>query len=155
MDSTWTTFLTAALIVGAVAWLGALLWIEVASTRVRSRNDHAAAVQVMGRCGQLTKLLAIPGALVILASGIWLLRETSRSLEGDWWIAACLGLWLVAFVGSTLLRAPECRNIVRLAAEHGPEEEDVRWRTRRVLLLARGELLLLAVGIALAIIQPS
>jgi glucose/arabinose dehydrogenase len=156
MNSTGNQAVLLLLILGVAAWAGAVLAIQVRASRGRAREDHIDALRLARADRRATRAFALPGALVVLAAGAWLLRDTDLALTEDWWTAACLGLWIVAFAGSTLLRAPECSNIIK----HGGDDptslddeasEDIRWRMRRVLLLERGELLLIAVGIALAI----
>jgi hypothetical protein len=156
MDLSWYTVGVFALGVAATVWLLALVGYEAIGERFPVRTDADVAATYAGTLGTATKRYALPGGSLVLGLGIWLvLASDSISLEGDWWVGACLGLWIVAFVGSTLTRAPECGNIVRLSRAEDVDEEDVRWRTRRLRLLARGETLLLVVGIVLAVVQPA
>lgn len=142
-------------IVGVVGWVGTLLAFDVVGTRVRARADHAQAVTFAADHALLTRAVAVPGALVVLLTGGWLMRESDLQLGRDWWLGTGIGAWIVAFLGSTMLRGPALARVVRLAAEHGPDDEDVRWRLRQVLLIARGELLLLVVALVVMVLTPT
>lgn len=54
-----------------------------------------------------------------------------------------------------MMRGPALARVVKLAAAHGAGDEDVRWRLRQVLLVARGELLLLTVVLVLMVLTPT
>jgi hypothetical protein len=142
-------------VAGAIAWIGSVLALEVVGTRIRAREDHAGAVAFAGDHAFFTRAVALPGSLVLLLSGGWLMHDLHLHLGSSWWLGAGIGAWIVAFLGSTMLRGPQLARVVKLAAEHGADDEDVRWRTRQVLLVARGELLLLTVALALMVLRPT
>jgi hypothetical protein len=142
-------------VAGAIAWIGSVLVLTVVGTRVRSRDDHDAAIAFAGRHARFTRAVALPGSLVLLLSGGWLAHDLDLHLGTNWWLGAGIGAWIVAFLGSTMLRGPQLARVVKLAAERGADDEDVRWRTRQVLLVARGELLLLTVALVLMVLQPT
>ena len=61
----------------------------------------------------------------------------------------------MAFLGSTLLRAPQLSRAAALAQTRGADDEDVQWRIRQVDLTSRGELLLLVVAVVVVVIRPA
>lgn len=140
---------------GAIAWILAVVALELLGTRMRRRGDAASAVTFAQRQARFTRIVALPGSLLLLLSGGWLMHDSGRSLSGSWWLGAGIALWLVAFLGSLMWRGPRLVRAVQAADEHGGDSEDVRWRIRQVLLLGRGELLLLAVALALMLVQPN
>jgi hypothetical protein len=142
-------------VAGAVAWLGSLLAIEVIGTRVRARGDHDVAIAFAGDYAFFTRAVALPGSLALLLSGGWLMHDADLKLASSWWLGAGIGAWIVAFLVSTMLRGPQLARIVKLAGELGADAEEDRWRLRQVLLVTRGELLLLTVALALMVLQPT
>ena len=101
------------------------------------------------------RAVALPGSLAVLLSGGWLMQDSGLEIGEAWWLGSGIGIWAVAFLGSTMLRGPQLARAVAVAAEVGPEDEDVRWRIRQVRLIARGELMLLCVALAVMVLTPS
>lgn len=155
MDVSLYDGVTALHVAAAVAWIGTVAVLELLGLRVRARGDAHAAVAFAADRGWVGRVLALPGALVLLISGGWLAQDGDVELDQAWWLGSGIGLWLVAFLGSAMLRGPEARRIVALAAQLGADAEEVRWRVWRVTLLQRGELLLLVVALMLMVLQPS
>lgn len=139
---------------GVLAWLGVVLVMDLLGSRVRAREDAEAAVAFAVDYGWVTRTVALPAAIALLLSGGWLMQDSNLRLREQWWLGTGIGVWAVAFLGSTMLRGGECARIGRQAAELGAHDEDVRWRIRRVLLIARGELLLLTVAFVVMTLQP-
>lgn len=154
VDITLAAVVLAAHVLAAAIWLGTVAGIELLGARVRARGSATEIVQFVGDAGIASRWSALPAALVVLLAGGWLLQDGGYELADQWWLGAGLGLWIVAFLGSTMLRGPQAARMTRLAAEHGADAEDVQWRARRVLLLGRGELLVVAVALVLMVIKP-
>jgi len=156
MDEPLHLALFVIVVLAAAGWAVSLLVVEVVGTNVRARGDGDAAVAFAARFQRVTRLVTMPCAFASLLAGAWLVRDHADwALDEDWWIGACLATWLVAFCGSTMLRAARLQHLVASTAKHGADSEDVRWRLRQVLLIGRGELLLLGVAIALLALRPS
>jgi len=155
MDISLYQSIVALHVVAIAAWFGTALTFAVIGTRVRGRGDDAATVAFLGDTGWVSRAVTLPAAVVALLSGGYLMGDAKLGLGANWWLAAGISLWLVAFLGGTMSRGAECARITRLAAAEEVDAEDVRWRARRVLLLARGELLLLAIALFLMVTQPS
>lgn len=142
------------LVVGLLAWGGAAIDAELRGTRARRSSDPHARTAVAAVLARRAGFVLVPGALLALTGGVMLVSARDASFD-DWWTGACLGAWLVAFFGSAQLRPSRLRRLLASAEEHGTDTEDVRWRLRQVLLVGRGELLLLAVAVAVLVAQPS
>lgn len=141
-------------VLGWAVWLGVVVAIAVFGTRVRARGDANAIVAFVADAGFVGLTVVLPAALLVVVSGGWLAVDADLDFGDTWWLPACMSLWLVAMLGSTAVRPPQALKMTTLAKEHGVEEEDVQWRARRVLLLARGEALLVAVALTLFVIRP-
>lgn len=142
-------------VAAAVAWIGSVLAFEVLGVRQRRRGDAAEGVAFAADHAFFTRAVALPGALALLLSGGWLMGDSGLDVGESWWVGAGIGIWIVAFLGSTMLRGPHLARAVKLAAEMGADAEDVRWRIRQVRLVTRGELLLLTVALVLMVLTPS
>ena len=155
MDANLQSTLFVIFVIATSAWLGAVAATAGFGARVRAVGDADQVVAYASRFARITTLVALPAACIVLASGGAYVLGREMTIAQDWWIGTALGAWIVAMLGSTLLRAPQLSRAVLLAGEHGAEDEDVRWRIRQVTLVVRGELLLLSVAALVLIIQPA
>jgi hypothetical protein len=154
MDISATSLVVALHVIATIAWIGTVLTIATLGGRVRVKGTPEQAVALFGNLGWMSRVLALPGSIITLLAGGWLLQDGGYSLSQDWWIGTGIGAWIIAFLGSTMLRGPECTRIVTLAAEKGADEEDVQWRIQRIVFLARGESLLLLVAVVVMVVRP-
>lgn len=154
VNVTLVSVIVALHVLGAAVWLGGVAAAEQIGARTRRRAGADATVRFVADYGITSRRLILPASLVVLLSGGWLMQELGYKMSQQWWLGAGMGLWLVAFLGSTMLRGPQAKRMQALATQHGAAAEDVQWRARRVLLLARGELLLVTVALVLMVIKP-
>jgi uncharacterized membrane protein len=73
---------------------------------------------------------------------------------GQTWIVLGLAGFLFSAVLGTTFLGPETGRLSRLGAERGPDHPDVQSRIRRVLLLARIELVVLIAVILDMVLKP-
>lgn len=154
MHITASSLVVALHVIATIAWIGTVVTIATLGGRVRTNGTPEQAVSLFGNLGWMSRILALPGSIVALLAGGWLLHDGGYSPSQDWWVGTGIGAWLVCFLGSTMLRGPECSRIVTLAAEKGVDDEDVQWRMQRVVFLARGESLLLLVAVIVMVVRP-
>ncbi len=155
MDSTLQTVLVVLVAASAAAWICVVAATAGWGARVRARDDADAVVAYAKRIATLSRVVALPAAFVAMAAGGWYVTDRNLSFAEHWWIGTGVGAWIVAFFGSTLLRAPQLRRAVALSAQHGADDEDVQWRIRQVDLTSRGELLLLVVAAVVLVVRPA
>lgn len=139
---------------GAAIWVAAVAWTTLQGALVRARGDADAAVAWGALHARVTRLIAVPAALLTLATGIAWVREHDLGIDPNWWIGTGIGAWAVCFLGSTLPRGSALARAVTQAGDEGAQSEDVRWQLRQASLIARGELLLLVVAIVVIALTP-
>lgn len=148
-------------IVGAVLIGAGLIGVFVSDLRSRQLRDLAPFAEAVRNIAVFYDGLVVPGALLLLASGTWLIAE----FHGGWaalrepWIAGMVGLFAFEFVeGNTVTRAyfTRLRRVTRAALAAGaitPELE--RARGERVPTFTHFlDLPILLVIIALGAMRP-
>ena len=155
MDSTLQTVLVAVAAIAALAWIAVVAATAGFGMRVRGGDDAGAVVSYAARMASLSRFVALPAAIVAAAAGGWYVADRNLAIEANWWIGTAIGAWVVAFFGSTALRAAQLAHAVRLSGSAGADDEDVQWRIRQVDLTARGELLLLVVAVVVVVLRPA
>ncbi|MCW2927781.1 MAG: hypothetical protein JWM86_1749 [Thermoleophilia bacterium] len=155
MDSPLQTALLIATALASATWIVAVAWSAGRGAQVRSKGSAQDVVDYAGTDARISSRVAIPAALIALATGVWLVAAADLDIRSHWYVGTALGAWPVAFLGSTALRGAQLKQAHDIAAKQGAEDEDVRWRIRQVTLITRGELMLLLVAAAVVIIQPA
>src|SRR5690606_31204554 len=116
-------------LLGAITWIVTVVVLEVAGTRVRAAAAGEQTVAFAHRQARVAGWITFPAALLAIGMGTWIVRGSADyAISSHWWIGSLLGFWIVAMVGSLLLRAPRLRAVIASAEAHGVDEEDVRWR---------------------------
>ncbi len=155
MDSTLQIILVALVAAASAAWILVVATTAGWGMHVRSGDDPAAVVNYARRVGKLSLLVALPAALIAAGAGTWYIADRDLKLVDNWWLGTAIGAWIVAFFGSTMLRAPQLQRAVLVSTQQGADDEDVQWRIRQVDLTSRGELVLLLVAAVVLVIRPS
>jgi hypothetical protein len=155
MDSTLQTVLVVLFTAAFAAWILVVATTAGWGMRVRSGDDPAAVVGYARRIATLSLLVALPAAVIAAGAGGWYVADRDLEVVDNWWIGTGIGAWVVAFFGSTMLRAPQLQRAVQISGEQGPADEDVQWRIRQVDLTSRGELVLLVVAAIVLVVRPS
>lgn len=155
MDSTLQTVLVVVFCIAVGAWIAVTAVVAGYGMRVRSGDEPQRVVDYARRMARIAAFVALPASVLAIAAGGWYLADRNLGLGDEWWIGTGVGAWIVAFFGSTLLRAPQLRRAVALAGTKGAYDEDVQWRIRQVDLTSRGELVLLVTAAVVLAIRPA
>lgn len=144
-------------VASAALWTGGTLLVQVLASRLGARvepDDGDTVVGFIADAGWAQSRLLLPSAVLLAVTGGWLMQDADLAIADHWWLGGSIGLWAVAMFVALLMLTPETRMIAREAAEHGADAEQVQWRIHRWLMLQRGQLLLIAVALALMTIRP-
>ncbi|HVM69210.1 MAG TPA: DUF2269 family protein [Gaiellaceae bacterium] len=140
-------------VLAAAAWFGAallsLLLLELA-TRAR---ETGWVVRFGEFDDHLAKLLFIPAALVVLASGVALVLDGHWTFREDGWATVGLVLFAVIFVLGVALIVPAGARLTALARE-GAAEERIHAQLGRLRMLSWIDVALLAIVIFLMTTKP-
>ena len=140
-------------VLAAAAWFGAaLLGVVLMELGMRARD--ADWVFRLGHFDEtLAKVLFIPAALVVLASGIALVFDGPWGFVGDGWVLAGLVLLAAIFVLGLGAIVPAGKKLAALGAAGAPEAE-IAAQMGRLRLLSWADVALLAVAIFVMTTKP-
>jgi uncharacterized membrane protein len=99
------------------------------------------------------KMLFAPSSVVLLVTGVALVANEDLGWT-DAWILIGIGAFLVALAVGVVFLIPEGRRIATLARTPGHDPAEVRDRSRRRLLVARVDLLVLILAVADLVYRP-
>jgi uncharacterized membrane protein len=138
-------------VLAAIAWLGSALCVQVLAVRAVGSDDPVRKGRVADDAEWLATRIFIPSSLLVLIFGILLV------LDGPWgfdqtWILLGLAGYAFSFLVGILYLSPESGRIKR-ALEAGAETE-AEARTRRIFLVSRIELGILALVVVDMVVKP-
>jgi uncharacterized membrane protein len=138
----------------AVVWVGSNTAIQIFVIRAkRAGADRltyfASEIEWYG-----TRVL-IPTSLALVVLGFILLHESSGAFDlGQGWVTFGFVVWILSFISGATYLGPESGRLGTLAEERGPEDPEYQRRIKRIFLVSRIELLLLALVVLDMAVKP-
>jgi uncharacterized membrane protein len=150
MPGTYTT-LKVIHILAAVIWLGGATMLTVLAIRARRRSGDALAA-IFREVAFLAPRIFVPASLVLVVTGFALLG--AGSLPSSLWVILAIAGWAITFLTGLLVLTPQVKRAESLLEEHGPTSEAALGQVRRVLMLARIDLVVLTLVIVDMVVKP-
>jgi hypothetical protein len=140
-------------IFAAATWIGAALAVQVIGARMRPSTPDAVVDHFAVDAEAIGKALFGPAAVVLLITGVALVANEDLEWTSAW-ILAGIGAFFVALAVGGAFLIPEGRRIAELARTPGHDPAEVRVRSRRRLLVARVDLMVLILAVADMVYRP-
>jgi uncharacterized membrane protein len=137
----------------AVIWVGGAFYAQLLAIRVVRSPDPADVPKLANHIAFLATRVFIPASLLLFAAGIFM--TTQRWAFQQTWISMAIVLWLVSVLTGTLYLGPRVQRIAGLFESEGPTSVAGRDLLDRVFLVARLELIVFFVTIALMVAKPN
>jgi hypothetical protein len=140
-------------VMAAITWVGGGIAINVIGTRML-RAEPSSMAALTRQIEWMGKAVFAPAAWVVLILGVSMVAESEAWTIGQLWIIlALVGIGISAIVGATFF-GPEAGRISRVIEDRGPQDPDARRRLRRILILARLDLVLLLLIVVDMVFKP-
>lgn len=140
-------------ILAVAIWIGAAMALQVIAARMGPSTHDAVVDRFALDAEAVGKMLFAPALVVVLITGVALVAREHIRWASTWILLGIGALVIVGAVGGAFL-IPEARRIAELAREPGHDPAEVRDRTRRRLLVARVDLLVLILAVAVMVFRP-
>jgi uncharacterized membrane protein len=140
-------------VLAAVTWVGGALAFNILATRLRRANDSRALAGVAREMAVVGNAIFLPASLVVLALGVWMVVISGWDFEDLWIAIGIAGVVATAITGSVVI-GPRLKKIGEAIAQRGPEDEGVQNDIARLFVIARIDLVVLAVVIVDMVIKP-
>lgn len=138
--SDWLAFIH---ILTAMLWVGGAVVLNVATSRLAATGDDERVMQFTGNVEFLGNWMIGPSAAAVVGTGIWLTAsEDWVAFSQLWIILALVGVAVSAALGMGYF-GPEGKRLGRMAEERGASDPELKTRMRRLLLVARFDILIL------------
>jgi uncharacterized membrane protein len=140
-------------ILAAATWIGAALALQVIAGHMRPSTPVAVIDRFAIDAETIGKTLLAPAAILLPLTGVILVaREQLRWTEA--WILIGIGAVLVAGAVGGAFLIPEARRLAELARTPGHDSAEICERARRRFLVARVDLSILILGVAVMVFRP-
>jgi uncharacterized membrane protein len=141
-------------VVAAVVWLGGGLTLSVLGARIARQHDPVRMAAFARDVEWMGTRVFIPASLLVLLFGFVMIHEGPASFD-QLWIQVALGLFGVTFLTGALFLGPQAGKIAKLVEELGVAAPAVQEQIRRVLFVARLDLLTLYSIVVLMVAKPT
>jgi uncharacterized membrane protein len=140
-------------LVGVVVWVGSAIFVQILGARAMRAGDPRRLHELTGDAAWASNRVFMPASLVVLVFGILLV------IDGPWrfgqlWVSLGLGGYVLSSLVGMAVLGPRHRRLEALAAERGPEADEVRAANRSLVTIMRLDLLVLMAVIADMVAKP-
>ncbi|HEV2361597.1 MAG TPA: DUF2269 family protein [Acidimicrobiales bacterium] len=142
----------------AIAWVGGGLMITLQAERARRAKDDAELVNIARQADFFATHMFIPLALVLLGVGIGMVAVGHIGFNHPFVMIALTG-WALSFVIGGAFLGPQSGKVKKLAAAAADGGDvdvpaEVMSRINRIVLVARIDLLILALIVVNMVVKP-
>jgi uncharacterized membrane protein len=137
----------------AVVWVGGGLFITICALLAELADDDDQLLAI-GHWAETVAGRVFPVmSFVVLGFGFAMTRNLSIAYD-QFWIIFGLVAWALSAATGILFLGPEAKRLNAVAAEHGPKSPEAQARLRRILLVARVDVVLLFVIVLDMVAKP-
>lgn len=157
-DSHWFTMFKVVHVLVAFFWVGGGVMLTTLAILAERKNDPVELATIARQAAFVGEKLFAPAGLVVLAMGIAMLINGNNgdaivSWSKFWVIAGLIG-YAVTFVTGIAVLSPMAKKVHGLLDERGPEAPETQAAIKRILLVARVDVLVLLVVVADMVTKP-
>ncbi len=138
-------------ILGAAVWVGGSIMLGFISNRVERSGDAAYRARFAQSAGVVGPVVGV-SALLLLASGIWMVFESPAIELTQTWVWLGLAMFLLSAIVGAAYFGPASNKTV--AALEGGQVEEADRRAKTFNLVSRLDTLLLLVVVGLMVFKP-
>lgn len=141
-------------VVAAIVWLGGGLMLTLQALRANRAGQTPAIERILGDAEWLGTRVFVPASLVVLVFGILMV------VDGPWafdqlWIVLGLAGYAGTFVTGALISRPRANRIHAMMQRDGGMSPGAAAEAERLLVLARADIVLLYLVVAVMVIKPT
>src|SRR6266540_2951935 len=152
-NTQWYGVFKAIHVLAAIVWLGGGVAITLLAWRAfRARNDEQ-LIQIGRQVEWLSMRVFVPSSLIVIVMGFILMHKGEWGY-GHFWVLFGLIGWGVSFLVGIAFLGPESGRLGKLMEAKGPDHPETQARLRRVIAVARADVVLIALIAADMVAKP-
>ena len=151
---TWYMFFKSVHVLAAAIWFGGALMIQAFAFRITRTGDARRQAEFAKDTEVVGMRVFMPSTWLLLLAGIGMMVNLHWSWGQNWIVLGLIAFAFSFVVGAGFL-SPEGGRIAKVIERDGPEAPEAQRRIRRILLISRCELVVLATVIVNMVVKPS
>jgi uncharacterized membrane protein len=141
---TWYEWFKTGHVLAAVLWVGGGATLAIYAIMTQRQNTPAEMASLARKVALIGERLYTPLALIVLGFGFGLMENDQSPWSYDqFFVIFALVGWGVSAATGALFLGPEAKKLGKLMPTRSPEDPEVQYRIRRILLVARFDVILL------------
>ena len=141
---TWYEWFKTGHVLAAVLWVGGGSTIAIYAFLTVRRDTPAEQASMARKIGLLGERFYAPLSLLVLAFGFGLMENGQSPWTYDqFFVVFALVGWALSFVTGAFFLGPEAKRLGELMSSRAAEDPEVQYRIRRILVVARIDVVLL------------
>jgi uncharacterized membrane protein len=141
---TWYEWFKVGHVLAAVIWVGGGATLSILALLTVRENDPVRLAQLAKQAGWVGERIYTPISLILLALGFGLIENGQSPWSYDLaWVQIALAGWAVSTLVGIFYLGPTAKRLGKLIEERGPADPEAQHVLRRILLVARLDVLLL------------
>ena len=141
---TWYEWFKAFHVLAAVVWVGGGTTLTILALITVREKDPVRLAQFAKQAGWVGERIYTPMSLIVLALGFGLMENGQSPWSYNLtWVQIALAGWAVSALTGIFFLGPTAKKLGKLIEERGPADPEAQAVLRRVLLIARLDVLLL------------
>ena len=150
---TWYAWFKAAHVIAAVLWVGGGTMLAIYAIFTLRQNTPAEMASFARKAALIGERFFTPLSFVVLGFGFALI-ENGNWGYGDFFVQFSLATWGVSALIGVLFLGPESGKLAKLMPTRPPEDPEVQYRIRRILLIVRLDMLVLLATVFVMTAKP-
>jgi uncharacterized membrane protein len=153
LSDAWYSAFKAIHVLGAIIWIGGGALLTILGAVAVRKNDPIEIATVARQAALVGEKLFAPAGLVVVAMGVAMMANTNWGW-GKFWIVAGLVGYAITFVTGVAVLSPLAKKLVATTEEKGVEHPDTIALVKRLLLIARVDVLMLVLVVVDMVVKP-
>jgi uncharacterized membrane protein len=152
-NTQWYSVFKAIHVLAAIVWLGGGAAITIVAYRANRARDDEQLIQIARQAEWLGTRIFVPSSLVVVVMGFVLMAKGDWAY-GEFWVVFSLVAWSVSFLVGAAFLGPESGRLAKLMDVKGPDDPETQARVRRIIAVARADVVLIALVAAVMVAKP-
>ncbi|HWQ01826.1 MAG TPA: DUF2269 family protein [Gaiellaceae bacterium] len=141
---TWYEWFKTLHVLAAVIWVGGGTTLVVYALLTMRQNDPAEMASFARKAGLIGERFYAPMSFIVLALGFGLMENSASPWTYDqFFVIFALAGWAASTLIGVLFLGPEAKKLGKLMPTRPPDDPEIQYRIRRILITARIDVVLL------------
>jgi uncharacterized membrane protein len=140
-------------VTGAILWVGGGLTLTILALKAEREGDPNEMATIARQAAFVGERVFAPVGLLVFAMGIAMMVNLNIAWSTSWIVAGLVG-YAITFLTGVLVLSPLAKRIAQLMETKGAEAPETQAAIQRILLIARVDVGVLLLVVAVMVLKP-